>query len=213
MVLFKKVCPRCGRRYPKNFPSCLECGATLIDTEKEARKDKMKQYLPLLGMVLVCGIIIAAVLFAIIPLVQVSLASGQEFGTLSKTLGQSAITTYLMNQPASNGNIQLAITKIRDGAKSAESKKFFFATITIQNLRSDNPLQVASGDFILLDAAGNSYPSLGIGEKVAQEVAPSDSGTYDIMFEIPQDATGLEIQYGFPASGDRSAQTVLFHLE
>jgi ribosomal protein L40E len=212
-MLFKKVCPRCGRRYPKNFPSCLECGATLVDTEKETRKEELKKHIPLVGMFLLCGILITAVLFFVIPLVQLSLASGQEFGTLSKTAGQQAITTYLMNQPASDGNLQVAVIKIRDGARSANSKKFIFVTVTFQNLRSDNPLRVSSGDFILLDAAGNPYPSLGLGEKVAQDVAPLNSGSYDLMFEIPQDAAGLKIQYSFPASGDRSAEAALFLLE
>ena len=211
-MLFKKVCPRCGRRYPQNFPTCLECGATLIDTEKEARKEELKKHLPLLGMLLLCAVFIAAVLFVVLPLVQVSLTSGQEFGTLSKTAGQTAISSYLMNQPASNGNIQITVTKTRDGAMSANSKKFFFVTVTLQNLRSDNPLRVAAGDFLLLDTIGNHYSPLALGEKVAQEIPPLNSGSYDLMFEVPQDAEGLKIQYSFPASGWQSAHTALFLL-
>jgi len=212
-VLFRKVCPRCGRRYPKNFDSCLECGSPLVDTEKEARKAQVKKHLPLIGLLLFCGILVAAVLFVVIPLVQLSLTSGQEFGTLSKTAGQTAVSTYLLNQPASDGNFQVCMEKTRNGAVSFNSKKFFFVTVSLRNLRSDTPVRITSGDFILLDAFGNPYSSLGLGERVAQEIAPLDSGSYDLMFEIPQDTGSKKIQYSFPASGDRSGQTVLFLLE
>ena len=57
MTLFKKVCPRCGRRYPKNFNDCLECGTPLIDTEKEARDNRIRKYLPFLAALL-AGILI-----------------------------------------------------------------------------------------------------------------------------------------------------------
>lgn len=212
-MLFKKVCPRCGRRYPKNFDVCLECGSPLIDTEKEEKKEKLKHYLPLLGALLLCGAIIAAVLFVIVPLLGLSLASGQEFGTISKTAGQTAISTYLMNQPASDGNLEISMGKTRNGAASANSKQFFFVTASIKNLRPDTPVRVSKGDFILLDAAGNPYPSLALGDKVAQEIAPLDSGSYDIMFEIPQDTPSPRIQFSFPASADHSAQTVFFLLQ
>jgi len=212
-VLFKKVCPRCGRRYPKNFPTCLECGATLIDTEKVAKKEELKKYLPILGIILLCGAIIAAVLLIVIPLVQTSLTTGQEFGTLSKIAGQTATVSYLMNQPASNGNLQITVIKIRDGAMSANSYKFLFVTVALQNLRSDSPVHVAASDFLLLDTAGNPYLPLALGENVAQDIAPLDSGSYDLMFEIPQDAEDLKIQYSYPSSGERSAQIVLFLLQ
>jgi len=206
------VCPRCKRRYPKNFTSCLECGSPLIDTEKEASKAQVKKHLPLIGLLLFCGILVAAVLFVVIPLVQLSLASGQEFGTLSKTTGQTAVSTYTMNQPASDGNLQIRVEKTRDGAVSFNSKKFFFVTVSLRNLRPDTPATISSGDFILLDAGGNSYPSLGLGEKVAQEIAPLSSKSYDLMFEIPQNTGSPKIQYRFPARSDRGAEIVLFLL-
>lgn len=211
-MLFRKVCPRCGRRYPKNFDSCLECGTPLIDTEKEARKAQVKKYLPLIGLLIFCGILVAAVLFVVIPLVQLSVTSGQEFGTLSKTAGQTEVSTYPLNQPASDGNLQITVTKTRDGV-NFNTKKFFFVTVSAKNLRPDNTVRVGSGDFILLDASGNLYPSLGLGDTVAQEIAPLDSGSYELMFEIPLDTGSKKIQYSFPASGDRSGQTVLFLLQ
>lgn len=211
-MLFRKVCPRCGRRYPKNFDSCLECGTPLIDTEKEARKAQVKKHLPLIGLLIFCGILVAAVIFAVIPLVQLSVTSGQEFGTLSKTAGQTEVSTYPLNQPASDGNLQITVTKTRDGV-NFNTKKFFFVTVSAKNLRPDNTVRVGSGDFILLDASGNLYPSLGLGDTVAQEIAPLDSGSYELMFEIPLDTGSKKIQYSFPASGDRSGQTVLFLLQ
>jgi hypothetical protein len=75
-MVFKKVCPRCKRRYPPNFTACLECGSVLIDTEKEAQKAELRKYLPFLAALLVCGVIIATVLFFVLPLVQYSLSSG-----------------------------------------------------------------------------------------------------------------------------------------
>jgi hypothetical protein len=212
-MLFKKVCPRCKRRYPKNFTSCLECGSPLIDTDREAKKAELKKYLPLAGMILLCGLILAAVLFFVLPLVQYSLSSGQEFGTLSKTQDKtSKIDTYLVNQPASDNNLRVTMTKTRDGAMSANSKKFFFVTVELRNLRTDQPIRVNAGDFTLLDAGGNPYPSYGLGDKIAQEIDPLSTESYELNYEIPADARDLKVQYRFADSSDRSGQMVYFLL-
>ena len=55
-MVFKKVCPRCKRRYPQNFTACLECGSPLIDTEKEAKKAELQKYLPILGKILLSAV-------------------------------------------------------------------------------------------------------------------------------------------------------------
>lgn len=212
-MVFKKVCPRCKRRYPPNFTACLECGSVLIDTEREAKKAELKKYLPFVVMLIVCGAIIAAILFFVLPLVQYSLTSGQETGTLSKTAGVStAPTVYSMNQPASNGNLQVTITKIRDGSMSANSRKFIFITVTLQNLRADTPLRVAAADFTLLDPTGAEYPSYGLGEKIGQDIGPLSSESYDLMYEVPNDAANMRIRYTFAGSVDRSDRTVYFLL-
>jgi hypothetical protein len=212
-MVFKKVCPRCKRRYPPNFTACLECGAVLIDTEREAKKAELKKYLPFLAMLLVCGAIIAAILFLVLPLVQYSLTSGLETGTLSKTAGQStAPTAYSMNQPASDGSLQVTIVKIRDGAMSANSKKFLFVTVALQNLRPDTPVHVAAGDFSLIDIAGTRLPSYGMGDKIGQDIGPLSSESYDLTYEVPKDAADLKIQYSFPGSVGRPGRTVYFLL-
>lgn len=204
-MLFKKVCPRCGRRYPKNFTDCLECGSRLIDTEKEARNGRLKKHLPLLGILLAGVIIIAVVLFGVIPLVQYSLSSGQEMGTLTTTNSQQTISTYTMNQPVSDGILVIRVDKIRDGAKSANSNKFLIISVTMQNLRADTDARVAATDFLLIDSSGINYPSYGVNDKVAQQITPGDTESYDLIFEVPQDAGGLRLQYFFASSGDRSS--------
>ena len=212
-MVFKKVCPRCKRRYPPNFTACLECGSVLIDTEREAKKAELKKYLPFLAVLLVCGAIIAAILFFVLPLVQYSLTSGQETGTLSKTVGQPTTpTVYSMNQPASNGNLQVTIVKIRDGSMSANSRKFIFVTVTLQNLRADTPLRVAAADFTLLDNAGALYPSYGLGEKIGQDIGPLSSESYDLMYEVPNDAANMKIRYTFAGTVESSGRTVYFLL-
>jgi hypothetical protein len=211
-LLFKKVCPRCKRRYPPNFTACLECGSTLIDTEKEARIAELKKYLPVIGMILICGVIIAAVLFFVLPLVQYSQSSGAEFGTLSKTAGKTEIISISPNQSVTDGNLQITMTKTRDGVRSANSKKFFFVTTTLQNLRADQPVRISAGDFVLFDANGQRYLSYGIGDKIAQDIGPLRSETYELTYEIPNTAEGLNIQYNFPVSADHNAKTVFFQL-
>ena len=211
-MLFKKVCPRCGRRYPKNFSDCLECGAPLIDTEREAKKEQFKKYLPLIGMVVLCGIILAAVIFLVFPLIQYSLASGQAAGTLSKTAGQTVGTTYQLNQPASNGNTQITVTKIREGAKSANSRQFMFVNIDLHNLRTDTPVTVMASDFFLVDSGGNEYPCYGIDDKIRTEIGPAGTDSCDLTFEVPQSAKDLRLLFSFAATGDHASQDVYFIL-
>jgi hypothetical protein len=212
VMLFKKICPRCKRRYPQNFTACLECGSPLIDTEKEAKKAELRKYLPFLGALLACGAVIAAVLFFVLPLIQYSQSSGQEFDTLSKTAGTPDISSLSMNQPATDGMLRVAVVKTRDGAQSANSKKFLLVTVSLQNLRADQPLHVSASDFTLLDGTGHQYPSYGLGDKIAQDIGPLTSESYDLIYEIPWNSEGLNVRYGFPRSADREAKTVFFFL-
>jgi hypothetical protein len=211
-MLFKKICPRCKRRYPQNFTACLECGSPLIDTEKEAKKAELRKYLPLIGVVLVCGAVIATVLFFVLPIIQYSLSSGQESGTLSKTAGTPDITAVSMKQPASDGKLRITMVKTRDGAQSSNSNKFLFVTTSLQNLRSDLPVHVSASDFTLLDTAGRQYPSYALGDKIAQDIAPLSTESYDLIYEVPSDVEGLKVRYIFPGSNDHGEKTVLFSI-
>jgi hypothetical protein len=122
------------------------------------------------------------------------------------------ITTYTMNQPASDGRLQVTVTGIRDGAKSANSRKFVIVAVTLQNLQQDKEMQVSAADFLLLGPDGTTYPSYGVSDKVYQTLKPGSSGTYDVIFEVPQDPGSLRLQYTFAGSGDRSAQAITFFL-
>lgn len=212
-MLFKKVCPRCGRRYPKNFSDCLECGARLVDTEREAQKEQVKKYLPFIGMVVLLGILLAAVIFLVFPLIQYSLASGEAAGTLSKTAGQTAGTTYTMNQPASNGNTQVTVTRTRQGAMSANSRQFLFVTADLQNLRTTTPVTVMASDFSIVDAGGNSYPCYGIGDRIQTEIGPAGSESCELTFEIPQSVEDPRLRFSFRATGDHASQDAYFLLK
>jgi hypothetical protein len=118
-----------------------------------------------------------------------------------------------MNQPATDGNLEISITKVRNGAPSANRKQFLLISTFVRNLRTDAPLRVAAGDIILLDAAKNSYPAYSIGDKVFQDVLPGKSEAYDLLFEVPVDAAELSLQYTFPQQGARSGKTVVFLLQ
>lgn len=213
MSLFKKVCPRCGRRFPKNFSECLECGSPLVDTEREAQKEEFRRYLPYIGLTLIALAILVAVLFIVLPLIQYSLSSGQEFGILSKTAGSSSVPVFTLNQPASNGYLQVTAMKFRDGTLSTNGKKFFLIPINLQNLQKEGSIKVTSADFTLFDGAGQTYHAYSFGDRVTHELSAGGSESHDLTFEIPRDAKDLRLQYTFPATGDRSAQTVIFLLQ
>jgi hypothetical protein len=211
-MLFKKICPRCKRRYPQNFTACLECGSPLIDTEKEAKKAELRKYIPLIGVILVCGAVIAAVLFFVLPMIQYSLSTGQESGTLSKTSGKPEITAVSPSQPASDGNLQITLGKTRAGAQSSNSKKFLFVTAGLQNLRADQPVHVSASDFTLLDSTGQQYPSYALGDKIAQDIPPKSTESYDLIYEVPGNADGLKVRYTFAGQGSRGEKTVYFSI-
>jgi hypothetical protein len=212
-MLFKKVCPRCGRRYPKNFDSCLECGAPLTDLEKEARNQQIIKRLPVLGILLAGGILFAAILFLVVPLVQYSLVSGAQFASATRDTGPAEIQAYSLNQPAADDRIRVTMVRVREGAKSANSNKFILVSALFENLQAGNPTRVAIGDFSLVDDTGRSYPLLSLGEKVSRDIGPLSSESLDLLFEIPQNASGLRIQYRFSGSGIPSGRTVLFLLQ
>lgn len=213
MALFKKVCPRCGRRYPKNFSDCLECGSPLVDTEREAQKAEFKRYLPYIGVAIIAVGILVAVLFLVLPLIQYSVSSGQEFGTLSKTAGPSSMNVFTLNQPASNGYLQVTAMKLRDGTLSTNGKKFLLISVNLQNLGKEGSATVTSADFTLLDGAGQTYPAYSFGDRVTHEIGAGDSESHDLTFEIPRDAKDLRLKYTFPGTGDRSAQAIFFLLQ
>jgi hypothetical protein len=211
-LVFKKVCPRCKRRYPPNFTACLECGATLQDTEREAKKEEIKKYIPLIGKLLIAVVIIAAAVFLVLPQVQHSLPALLGSGSYNKTASEWSVVYYTINQPASDGSLKVTVTKTREGSKSVNNKKFLIVTVTLQNLRSDRPLRVAASDFMLIDANGQLYPSYGIGDKIAQDIGPLSIETHDITYEVPENAGGLKMQYTYIQSADRAAQTIWFLL-
>jgi hypothetical protein len=211
-MLFKKICPRCKRRYPQNFTACLECGSPLVDTEKEAKKAELRKYIPLIGVILVCGAVIAAVLFFVLPMIQYSLSTGQESGTLSKTSGKPDIIAVSQNQPANDGNLQITLGKTRAGAQSSNSKKFLFVPAALQNLRADQPVHISASDFTLIDATGREYPSYALGDRIAQDIPPMSTESYDLIYEVPGNADGLRVLYTFAGQGSRGEKTVYFSI-
>jgi hypothetical protein len=163
-------------------------------------------------MVLNCGAIIAAVLFFVLPLIQYSLSTGQDFGNQRNAAGNQVIASYALNQPATDGNLQAAIVKTRDGAQSANGRTFLIVTTNLKNLRPDRPVHVAASDFTLIDSAGQQYLPYGMGDRIAQDIDPLISASYDLTYDIPQTAGSLKIRYLFPAPADTSGKTVLFLL-
>ena len=212
-MLFQKVCPRCGRKYPRSFTGCLECGGPLIEIGKLPPGVQLKRYIPALGLVFFCIVLFVTVLVCVLPLIQYSLVSGEEFGIISKASRSPAMTITPMNQPAGNDKLQVSVSGVRDGTPSANSKKFLLVTVTLHNLQEKSSSRVACMDFTLHDGSGHSYAAYSLDGKIAVEVPPLSTRSYDLTFEIPRDATDLDLQYTIPGTIDRNAQEILYQLK
>jgi hypothetical protein len=170
-----------------------------------------------LAAIAIVGVAIFAIWFAVLPLINYSMQSGHEFSKHVSTNPSNAsveLPRYAMNQPIRNDKLEITVTTIREGSNVLGSKKFYFVTAVLRNLRSDAPIQVSDSDFTLVDANGNLYFTYNISNQDEQVLGPLQTRSYELEFEIPRDATGLTLQFYSPKSaGGDSSVPVLFTLQ
>jgi predicted nucleic acid-binding Zn ribbon protein len=194
-IMAAKKCPKCGKKNPHFFTHCIDCGAVLnIETQNNK---KINTYLKI-GLVLFVSVIL--IIYVILPAVDYSHTYGRNFSeTVSaKSAAVSPVPEFSLNQQVENGDLQITIISARDGQNTYNSNKFFIASVYLRNNRTSGNVQVSSNDFELIDSEGTTYYPYGIGSKVIYDLSPSQSGSGELTYVIPQKVMGKKIRFTFP---------------
>ena len=208
-----KICLKCGKTNPHFFTHCVECGAKLpADSKKAFRMN------PFVKAGIIIAVALVLLIFVIIPFMQYSLHSGK---TLSEDIRNKsaaeaqAVPKYPAGQPADNGKLRIQITSARDGQNTYNSQKFFIVSVFLQNLQSDNNVQVSNSDFELIGSDKNLYHSYGISSKVQVDLSPGQTGTAEMTYVIPQTVSGTKLQFTFPGEYglNTNRRVVVFNLQ
>jgi hypothetical protein len=193
-----KKCQECGKTNPHFFTHCVDCGAKLeTDTQKTG---KTLRYLKI-GLVLCVSVIL--IIFVILPALRYSQTFGQNFSetVAAKSAAESQIIPeYSLNRPVENNGLQITIISARDGQNTYNSNKFFITSVYLKNNRTEGNIHVFSSNFELIDSEGSTYFPYGIGSKMMYDLSPSQSGSGELTYVIPQKVTGQKIQVTFPQS-------------
>jgi hypothetical protein len=211
------ICPKCGRRYPSTMKNCLECGTRLADREQEPQKRDIQRVAKQLAIVAGIGIILCAIWFVVLPLLNYSMVSGHNFSATVRagaTDQAAGLPRYSLNQPARNSELEVIVTRTREGSNVLNANRLYYVTVALRNLKPQGRVLVSGSDFILGDAAGNTYYTYAIGDRVAQEIGPLETKSYELNYEIPRDTRAPDLQFWFPktASGTVSGTPVIFSL-
>jgi hypothetical protein len=207
-----KKCSKCGKQNPHFFTHCIDCGAVLeSDTGKPG---KTREYITY-GLVI--GISLILLVFVIIPFIQYSMASGQDFSASIKNNSAEElhqIHEYALNEPVDDNYLQIIVISARDGQNTYNSNKFFIVSVNLKNLNTAGNIQVSNGDFELIDSDGTRYFPYGIGSKVLYDLSPTESSFAELTFIIPQKVSGKKIQFTFPGttriSSNRDVVIIVF---
>jgi hypothetical protein len=207
-----KKCTRCGNQNPHFFTHCINCGAVL--DSKTGNPGKTRDYIT---YSLIIGISLILLVFVIIPFVQFSMASGQDFSAAVKNKSADElqqISQYNLNEPVSDNNLRINVISARDGQNTYNSNKFFIVSVYIKNLKTAGNIQVSNSDFELIDSDGTRYFPYGIGSKVLYDLSPTESSFAELTFIIPQKVSGKKIQFTFPSttriSSNRAIAIIIF---
>jgi hypothetical protein len=193
-----KKCLKCGKKNPHFFTHCVDCGAKLDDNVRKAG------IIPTwLRTGLILGGAVLLVVFVILPLVQYSHTFGKN---LSETVSANSaaeseeIAEYSLNEPVSDGDLEITVLSAHDGQNTYNSNKFFIVTVYLKNIRTSGNIQISNSDFVLIDREGTPYYPYGIGSKVMYDLSPSQGNAAELTFVIPQKALAKQIQFTFPAT-------------
>jgi hypothetical protein len=214
-LLLVNTCPKCGMRYPTSFKNCLGCGTRLVNTRDGAVRKRVSRLIRNIVIIALIGGVLYGALLFIIPLLHLSVIAGQDFSAVVNTIRSPTappVPTYTMNQTARSANLEVTILQTREGTNLLNANLFFFITVRLLNPLKDTPVQVSGSDFVLTDAEGHTYYTYGLGDSIAQELAPQSSQSYELEYEVPRSASGLVLAVYFPqiASGSAAEPPALF---
>jgi hypothetical protein len=125
-------------------------------------------------------------------------------------------TKFNVMEPASDGNLKITVLETKDGDRTLGKYKEFFIKIRLENLRTDQKIQVLSDDFQLISSnydMSESYISLGLGQRKI-DLQPGKSTEVTLETHIPQDIDGLLLRFDFsgPSGVGKGGKMVWFTL-
>lgn len=229
-------CPKCGFKDDDPQTFCGNCGAKLKDSPEKKDSTTLSKFIGKILVVfvlLVILIILANVLLSIfIPIKQNSISTSGIPSTPPPTIVKN---TYYLNEPATDGNIQISVLKIWDGDRKEANNKEFYVELSVKNLQTDKKIQILDNDFLFINSAGQRYPSneydfthritvtelggssFGCGAEYLQlpcNLFPGESQTYDVKGIVPQNSQGLKLRfnYGGPSGKGSDGPFVYFDL-
>ncbi len=206
-----KVCEKCKSTNPGFLSSCAICGAPLADP---ARKPvNLPAYLRLLGVLILSVMVMGIV---VLPAIQYSGDFSRELsGTplIPAWHGPPPSVVYQLNEPATDGSMEVTIVSAADGQLSYQSTKFFMVTARLTNRQDNHDIEVPGGSFELFDSRGTRYTPYGIASRLSYPLRPGESATVQLTYIITSDASGERIRFTFPAaSATDDRETALFVL-
>ncbi len=201
------ICPKCGTNNPNFFIKCVECGTKLPKgtTPEERKKQQMLLYG---GICLVAAVALAAVIINM-PAIGAWIFSLPAFFS-AVPVGTVPQTTQLsLNEPGRYGDIQITVTRTREGGISFNNQKFYTVLADIRNFQTRNPAHFISNDFPLIDSRGEQYLPAGIGDGITLDVQPGTTESVELRYIIPKDAAGLKLRIDAGRSSGNVAGTYL----
>jgi hypothetical protein len=146
---------------------------------------------------LVVGVFLLLAYLIIPPVVQYSLAFGQNF---SGTLSVTPDTGYPVNRTVENNGLQITVISARDGQTFQNSYRFFIVTVFLKNVRTSGNVQISNHDFEVIDLEGRRYIPYGIGSQDSYEIRPGQDTTAELNFIIPKSVAARKIRFTFPVT-------------
>jgi hypothetical protein len=118
-----------------------------------------------------------------------------------------------LDQVVSNNLLEIGVEKTRESSNVLTADRLYYVTVSLRNLQPDARITVSGSDFVLVDGEGTTYYAYGIGDQVAQELAPLESRSFEMGFGIPREARELTLHFTFPGSGNAAVtHPVVFAL-
>jgi hypothetical protein len=188
----QKKCRNCGKDNPPFFTHCVDCGSRLV--EEPGKSLKIPAYLKT-GLVVSVFLLLAYLIIP--PVVQYSLAFGQNF---SGTLSVTPDTGYPVNRTVENNGLQITVISARDGQTFQNSYRFFIVTVFLKNVRTSGNVQISNHDFEVIDLEGRRYIPYGIGSQDSYEIRPGQDTTAELNFIIPKSVAARKIRFTFPVT-------------
>lgn len=232
------ICPKCGMEYSEDEKFCYNCGTELITKTningKQQQKER-KSFYPILFVILLAVVIIILwnPIYHIVLNPQPASTPSPQFTI--PTPQPTKTDTYKLNEPATDGNLQITLLESREGDRTEGNNKELYVDLKIDNLRSDKTIQILTEDFLFINSVGQRYPSneydfthritvtelggslLGCSVEYLHNpcnLYPGESQTYDVKGIVPQNSQGLKLRfnYGGPSGKGSNGPFVYFNV-